>query len=585
MFQMHSRLSKKILQKFLTIYTLLFLILSLIILLGTGLFFLYDKGKNISSSISTITDLWDTFENEKKDQLYRLLSKDDLGRYFRDYYRDYSVQNSEKINLCLSNFQTSDSDCKYLFMEDENGTVFHSINSSSTEIPAILKNSEEYQNTRKTGNSSITPVKKGVEEGLPGYYSCYIDSQELYGHMLTICFCYDVRAMVRSFLNAENGTDYVQIYNTYGDELYSSAAAEESSGEKISFQEYSESKCTLMGCSFSKNGIFCMNGSYNTLIYTVGTISYSHFLREFCLLFLGVMLLYLIPVLAALLYILPANDKMLQPLSLLQKQIKDFSIESEPVQLFYSDDEIGELSHSFCDMAMNINRQSRELAHKEYEKAITYYKLLTTQLDPHFIYNTMNIINILARQGDCEDIIKVNTALTRVLRERLNTQNTTFEEVGHEIEALKQYQLIMDYRYHNQVNVEYDIDETILDKRIPKNILQPLMENAYYHGLSSDTGMIQGNIEILIYPLDEELIIEINDDGKGFSQKRLAEIRDNLQHATMHKEKEAHIGMENIYRRISYLYKENFSMEIQSEEGHGTTIVLSFPLEMEDSPS
>ena len=83
--------------------------------------------------------------------------------------------------------------------------------------------------------------------------------------------------------------------------------------------------------------------------------------------------------------------------------------------------------------------------------------------------------------------------------------------------------------------------------------------------------------------MEDELIIEISDDGKGFSEKRLMEIRENLKHATMHKEKEAHIGMENIYRRISYLYGDNFSMDIQSEEGHGSTIVLTFPLETEDS--
>ena len=291
----------------------------------------------------------------------------------------------------------------------------------------------------------------------------------------------------------------------------------------------------------------------------------------------------MIPILCALLYIVPANDKMLRPISLLRDQVKKFSIGDEPVRFFETEDEIGELSHSFYDMAVNINQQSSELSRKEYEKAVTYYKLLTTQLDPHFIYNTMNIINILARQGAYEDIIKVNTALTRVLRERLNTQNTTFENVSNEIVTLKQYQLIMDYRYHNQVKVEYDVDESILDKKIPKNILQPLVENAYYHGLSADTGEIQGNIEILIYPLEDELIIEISDDGKGFSEKRLLEIRENLKHATMHKEKEAHIGMENIYRRISYLYGDNFSMDIQSEEGHGSTIVLTFPLETEDS--
>ena len=340
-----------------------------------------------------------------------------------------------------------------------------------------------------------------------------------------------------------------------------------------------------MGCSFSQKGVFCVKDSYTTLVYSVGTICYQHLLAEFGLLFLGLLMLYLIPIICAILYIVPANDKMLLPISYLRNQVNEFSIGDEPVQLFDSEDEIGELSRSFYDMAVNINQQSKELSQKEYEKAVTYYKLLTTQLDPHFIYNTMNIINILARQGAYEDIIKVNTALTRVLRERLNTQNTTFEEVGREIEALQQYQLIMDYRYHNQVTVEYDVDESILEKKIPKNILQPLMENSYYHGLSTDSGEIQGNIEILIYPLENELIIEISDNGKGFSEKRLEEIRDNLKHATLHKEKEAHIGMENIYRRISYLYGNHFSMEIQSEEGHGSTVILTFPLETEDSSS
>ena len=200
-------------------------------------------------------------------------------------------------------------------------------------------------------------------------------------------------------------------------------------------------------------------------------------------------------------------------------------------------------------------------------------------MDPHFIYNTMNIINILARKGEFEDIVKVNTALTRVLRERLNTQNTAFEEVAHEIEALKQYQLIMDYRYHNQVAVEYDIDEAVLHKKIPKNILQPLLENCIIMDSTTDFGEIRGNIEVLIYSLENRLVIEISDDGRGFTEERLKEIRENLLHATLHKEKETHIGLENIYRRISYLYGDAFSMDIQSEAGYGSAVILTFPLD------
>ena len=591
MFQVHSKLSKKILHQFLTIYTIIFVILSVLIVTGTGIFFLYSTGKNISSKISVITNVWDEFETTKREQIYALLSENNLAKYLQEYYRSPSAKNRERVNLCLANFQTSDSGIKYLLMEDDEENLFHSLNSYSSKLQEILRESEEYKKTRKTGGGYISPVQKGTVEELPSFYACYTDSQNIYGHTFIICFCYDARALVRNIQNGGNGLDLIQIYNAYGDELFSSENTKKEvrddengkSGSETVFSDYTEKKVRIFGCSFSKYGVFCLNDSYNTLVYSVGTISYGRLLLEFGLLFLGLLGLYFIPIVCALLYIVPANDRMLLPIGLLRDQAGDFSIGDKPVQLINSDDEIGELSRSFYDMAVNINQQSRELSQKEYEKAVTYYKLLTTQLDPHFIYNTMNIINILARQGAYEDIIKVNTSLTRVLRERLNTQNTTFEEVGHEIEALKQYQLIMDYRYHNQVQVEYDIDESILDKKIPKNILQPLMENSYYHGLSTDTGEIQGNIEILIYPLEEELIIEISDDGKGFSEKRLEEIRDNLKHATLHKEKEAHIGMENIYRRISYLYGEHFSMDIQSEEGHGSTVILTFPLETEES--
>ena len=594
MFKVHSKLSKVILHKFFTIYTIIFVILAVLIFTSAGIFFLYNTGKSISSKISMVTNVWDEFETTKREQIYALLSENNLAKYLQEYYRAPSVRNKERVNLCLASFQTSDSGIQYLLMEDEEDNLFHSLNSSSAELLEILKESKEYRNTKENGGEYLSSVKKGAVSEMPSIYACYTKCQNIYGHTFTICFCYDVRSMVRRIQDAGEGLDIVQIYNVYGDELYNNNFYEEENdagkeegekSEESKFSVYTENSVHILGCSFSKKGVFCVKDSYNTLVYSVGTICYQHLLAEFGLLFLGLLMLYLIPIICAILYIVPANDKMLLPISYLRNQVNEFSIGDEPVQLFDSEDEIGELSRSFYDMAVNINQQSKELSQKEYEKAVTYYKLLTTQLDPHFIYNTMNIINILARQGAYEDIIKVNTALTRVLRERLNTQNTTFEEVGREIEALQQYQLIMDYRYHNQVTVEYDVDESILEKKIPKNILQPLMENSYYHGLSTDSGEIQGNIEILIYPLENELIIEISDNGKGFSEKRLEEIRDNLKHATLHKEKEAHIGMENIYRRISYLYGNHFSMEIQSEEGHGSTVILTFPLETENSSS
>ncbi|MDO4275183.1 MAG: histidine kinase [Eubacteriales bacterium] len=574
MFKAHSKIGGKIFKKFLLTYTVIFCILSALILGGTGILLLYNTSKSISSKIALITDVWDNFEITRQEQIYTLFSSDELVRNLQAWYRSPSNQNKERINLCLANFQTSFSGIQYLLMEDDEGTIFHSLNGFSPEIQSVLKNSPGYKSTQENGGSYLSPVEAAENPNMPAAYSNYTDRQTIYGHTVTVCFCYDAQGLVRDIKSAGEGLDSVEIYNTYGERLYGTPGS-----EIKSFSGITETGTGLFHCRFTKTGISMVNGSRNTLVYTMGTITYSHLFTNFFLLFFFLLGIYFVPILFALLYIIPANDKMLEPISNLSQQVQSFSLGAEPPLICESDDEVGELSHSFYNMAININQQSRKISEKEREKAETYYKLLTTQIDPHFIYNTMNIINILARQGAYEDIIKVNTALTRVLRERLNTQNTTFEEVKHEIDALKQYQLIMDYRYHSQVIVEYDINESVSEKKIPKNILQPLLENAYYHGLATDSGEIKGNIEILIYPLEDDLVIEISDSGKGFSEERLKEIRDNLLHATLHKEKEAHIGLENIYRRISYLYGENFSMDIQSEPGYGSSVVLTFPLD------
>lgn len=574
MFQPHSKLSRKILKRFLVTYTVIFCVLSVLILTGASLFFLYNTGQGISAKISLITDIWDEYEDARQGQVYTLLSSQELTGRLRDYYLDPSVKNRERVNIYLANFQTSDAGIQYLFMEDDEGNIFHSLNSSVSEIQEILRGTYGYEKTKETGGAYISPIQEGTSENLPELYSCYTNSQVIYGHMFTICCCCDAKGLERNIKNAGTELDFIQIYNAYGDVLYRSSELESGSVPVVQ-----ENKNELFGCIFTRNGIAGINGSYTTLSSTMGMISYGSLLKDFLPLFAGLLGIYFIPIILALLYIIPSNDKMLEPIGKLSTQVQGFSLGMQPEQGYDSDDEIGELSRSFYEMAVNINRQSEELSEKEREKAVTYYKLLTTQTDPHFIYNTMNIVNILAREGAYEDIIKVNTALTKVLRERLNTQNTVFEEVGKEIENLKQYQLIMDYRYHNQVSIEYSIDDDVLEKKIPKNILQPLVENAYYHGLAADTGEIRGNITILIYALEEELVLEISDDGKGFSEQRLKEIRENFLYETLHREKEAHIGLENIYRRISYLYGEHFSMEIRSEEGHGAAVILSLPLD------
>ena len=358
MFQVHSRLSKKILKKFLYIYTLIFCILAFILLTGAGLFFLHNTGKNISSKISLITDVWDEFETTRQEQVYTLISSNDLIGSLLEYYRKPSSSAKERINLCLSNFQTSDSGLHYLIMEDELGNTFHSLNSSATGIQSHLQNGITYKKSRKTGGAYISPVEKYEKE----LYCSYTDSQTIYGHTFVICFCYHAQSMVRNIKNAGAGLDYIQIFNAYGEELFSNTKS------AASFQTLTEEKLHLFQCIFSPDGIACVNGSHRTMIYTAGTVSYQRLFLEFLSLFLILLVVYFIPIIVALLCMIPANDKLLQPIRKLSNEVQSFSIGMQPSVQYDSDDEIGELSCSFHKMALNINEQSRVLSEKKEKK-------------------------------------------------------------------------------------------------------------------------------------------------------------------------------------------------------------------------
>ena len=196
-------------------------------------------------------------------------------------------------------------------------------------------------------------------------------------------------------------------------------------------------------------------------------------------------------------------------------------------------------------------------------------------MDPHFIYNTMNIINILARKGDTEAITEINSALICILRERLNSKLSITDTIANELETLRQYELIMDYRYENRVHTFHEVDSSLSDRKIPKNILQPLVENAFYHGFGSGRFLKEGHIDITIYSVEEDIVIEVSDDGAGMSRERLEMLMNRSYR--IYDDQKPHIGLDNIRQRLDYIYRGMAQFDIQSTEGYGTTISITVP--------
>lgn len=165
----------------------------------------------------------------------------------------------------------------------------------------------------------------------------------------------------------------------------------------------------------------------------------------------------------------------------------------------------------------------------------------------------MNIINIMARRGNSEAIIEINSALIKILRERLNSKLSISATIEHELETLYQYNLIMDYRYENKIKTKVAVDETLLQKKIPKNILQPLSENAFFHGFGNTSFKQEGCIDILIYSVEQELVIEVSDNGAGMSEDRLTMLLNHSYH--IYDDNKPHIGLDNIRQRLDYVYQ------------------------------
>lgn len=146
------------------------------------------------------------------------------------------------------------------------------------------------------------------------------------------------------------------------------------------------------------------------------------------------------------------------------------------------------------------------------------YNLLIAQIDTHFIYNTMSIINSFARQGKTQEIITANSALIKIMQNclRVKTIDVT-DTVEQEMDVVKQYWIIENMRYENEVELLWDIPKTLYKENIPKNLIQPIVENCLFHGLvDEETGVMMGTITVLMRKTDNYLQLRISDNGCDF---------------------------------------------------------------------
>lgn len=245
-------------------------------------------------------------------------------------------------------------------------------------------------------------------------------------------------------------------------------------------------------------------------------------------------------------------------------------------------DEIASLSTHINQMLDNINllnhkvlQTQAHLYEMEISKTQAQLLALQTQINPHFLNNTLNSVQGLAVQGKCEEICTVMGSLAYLMRYNVKGDNTTF--VKDEFLCIKKYLEIIEIRYPNRFRFQLDMDEAAGDCEMPRFLLQPLVENAVFHGLEPVSK--KGNL-ILSVSLQEDSILhfECRDNGVGIPADKLEKIKQEMDNAASGSvlQDSARIGILNIHLRIQLLYGTDYGLSIQSGP-EGTTVCADFP--------
>ncbi|MBC2456942.1 sensor histidine kinase [Clostridium beijerinckii] len=237
-------------------------------------------------------------------------------------------------------------------------------------------------------------------------------------------------------------------------------------------------------------------------------------------------------------------------------------------------DEIGELGGSFNNMVKEINNLINLVQIEEKNKRIAEMNVLQAQIKPHFMYNTLDTIRWMAEDHNEEDIVEIIEAFTNLLRISLS-KGKEIISVKEELSHVQSYLVIQKIRYEDKLNYEIQFDEEILNYKLIKLILQPLVENAIYHGIKEKRGngkiLITGKIE------NNLLCFTVVDNGKGMDKKTLDKINRMLKNNNG-KKNEIGYGIFNVNERIKIIYGDEYGLTYKSIYGEGTIVELRHPI-------
>ena len=333
------------------------------------------------------------------------------------------------------------------------------------------------------------------------------------------------------------------------------------------------------------------DGSYeeNGLIYTIRTregsswrIAAVSFVDELveerlkdCLVLLAALLLIVLA--ATIISSIVLSRYISRPIHSLNQAMGEFEANAEgfSYEPVYGSREVTSLSNAFGHLVIRIQELMNQVRNEEIVLRKTELRALQAQINPHFLYNTLDSIAWMCEEGRTKDAVEMVNALARLFRISISKGHELIP-VEKEVEHAKSYLQIQKFRYKNQFQYSFDVQESCLHYYCNKITLQPIIENAIYHGLNR---MIdEGFIEIKIFEDGGDVVFTVEDNGVGMTKEQCESI--------LHKEVKGQtggIGIKNVNDRVKIYFGEQYGMKIESELDEGTKVSIRMPKLEEDS--
>ncbi len=242
-------------------------------------------------------------------------------------------------------------------------------------------------------------------------------------------------------------------------------------------------------------------------------------------------------------------------------------------------DEITELGMSFNIMIGKIKELLDSKIKEQEELKKAELRALQAQINPHFLYNTLDTIIWMAESKQTGQVVKIVSALSNFFRISLS-KGMDWITIGEEVERVRNYLTIQKMRYRDILDYKIDVSEDVAENTILKLILQPLVENALYHGIKNKRQ--GGTISVRARRKNEnEIMLEVEDDGIGFTPEKLKKLRAELEDDSGDIKLESGFGIGNVNRRIRLYYGKPYGLSIESEYASGTRVTLVIPAKVE----